>query len=173
MATRDEMATSFGAAAGAYDEGRPDYPAEAVARFLEGRTEVSRTRYPTLESHPQRELAMRQMSAGGTMVTFDLAGARFGLATCYDMRFPEQFTALARRGAHAILLPTSILGGALVICAADLAARTMIGDADLPLGMFTALIGGPAFFILLRRSRRAGAGWSARRSLPERCLRFT
>ena len=60
---------------------------------------------------------------------------------------------------HAILLPTSILGGALVICAADLAARTMIGDADLPLGMFTALIGGPAFFILLRRSRRAGAGW--------------
>lgn len=50
--------------------------AEAVARFLEGRPEVSRTRYPTLESHPQRELAMRQMSAGGTMVTFDLAGGR-------------------------------------------------------------------------------------------------
>ncbi|MCG7355103.1 O-succinylhomoserine sulfhydrylase [Roseomonas mucosa] len=50
--------------------------AEAVARFLEGRTEVSHTRYPTLESHPQRELAMRQMSAGGTMVTFDLAGGR-------------------------------------------------------------------------------------------------
>ena len=50
--------------------------AEAVARFLEGRPEVSSTRYPTLESHPQRELAMRQMSAGGTMVTFDLAGGR-------------------------------------------------------------------------------------------------
>ncbi|PZP48036.1 MAG: O-succinylhomoserine sulfhydrylase [Azospirillum brasilense] len=50
--------------------------AEAVARFLEDRPEVSRTRYPTLESHPQRELAMRQMSAGGTMVTFDLAGGR-------------------------------------------------------------------------------------------------
>ena len=50
--------------------------AEAVARFLEGRPEVSCTRYPTLESHPQRELAMRQMSAGGTMVTFDLAGGR-------------------------------------------------------------------------------------------------
>ncbi|APT56521.1 O-succinylhomoserine sulfhydrylase [Roseomonas gilardii] len=50
--------------------------AEAVARFLEGRPEVSCTRYPTLESHTQRELAMRQMSAGGTMVTFDLAGGR-------------------------------------------------------------------------------------------------
>lgn len=58
---------------------------------------------------------------------------------------------------HSILLPTSIIGGALVITGADLAARTMIGDADLPLGMFTALIGGPVFFILLRRTRRAGA----------------
>ena len=52
-----------------------------------------------------------------------------------------------------------VIGGALVITGADLAARTMVGDADLPLGMFTALIGGPVFFILLRRSRRAGAGW--------------
>ncbi|ATD70610.1 MULTISPECIES: FecCD family ABC transporter permease [Gordonia] len=60
---------------------------------------------------------------------------------------------------HSILLPTSVIGGALVITGADLAARTMLGDADLPLGMFTSLIGGPVFFILLRRSRHAGAGW--------------
>ncbi|MFW0784682.1 iron ABC transporter permease [Gordonia sp. CPCC 206044] len=60
---------------------------------------------------------------------------------------------------HAILLPSSVVGGALVITAADLAARTMLGDADLPIGMFTSLIGGPVFFILLRRSRHAGAGW--------------
>ncbi|MDL9944757.1 iron ABC transporter permease [Gordonia sp. ABSL11-1] len=60
---------------------------------------------------------------------------------------------------HAILLPASVVGGALVITAADLAARTMLGDADLPLGMFTSLIGGPVFFLLLRRSRHAGAGW--------------
>ena len=35
MATRDEMANSFGAAAAAYEQGRPDYPVEAVARLLE------------------------------------------------------------------------------------------------------------------------------------------
>ncbi len=35
MATRDEMATSFGAAAAAYEQGRPDYPLEAVAWMLE------------------------------------------------------------------------------------------------------------------------------------------
>jgi O-succinylhomoserine sulfhydrylase len=46
--------------------------AEQVARYLEGRPEVLRALYPTLESHPQRALAMRQMSAGGTLVTFDL-----------------------------------------------------------------------------------------------------
>jgi O-succinylhomoserine sulfhydrylase len=46
--------------------------AEQVARFLESRSEVARTWYPTLASHPQRELAMRQMSAGGTLLTFDL-----------------------------------------------------------------------------------------------------
>lgn len=60
---------------------------------------------------------------------------------------------------HSILLPTSVIGGALVITAADLAARTVLGDGELPLGVFTALIGGPVFFILLRRSRHAGAGW--------------
>lgn len=35
MATRDEMATSFGAAAATYEQGRPDYPVEAVAWLLE------------------------------------------------------------------------------------------------------------------------------------------
>ncbi len=60
---------------------------------------------------------------------------------------------------HSVLLPASVIGGALVIAAADLAARTMMTGADLPLGMLTSLIGGPAFFILLRRSRSAGASW--------------
>lgn len=36
MATRDDMATSFGAAAAAYEQGRPEYPADAVAWLLEG-----------------------------------------------------------------------------------------------------------------------------------------
>ncbi|QOC25145.1 MULTISPECIES: class I SAM-dependent methyltransferase [Microbacterium] len=34
MATRDEMATSFGAAVGEYERGRPSYPAEAVAWLI-------------------------------------------------------------------------------------------------------------------------------------------
>jgi O-succinylhomoserine sulfhydrylase len=39
-----------------------------VARFLEGR--VPRVLYPALRSHPQHDLAMRQMRAGGTILSF-------------------------------------------------------------------------------------------------------
>ena len=50
--------------------------AEAIARFLETQPGVKRALYPTLESHPQRDLAMAQMSGGGTLVTFELEGGK-------------------------------------------------------------------------------------------------
>ena len=53
---------------------RQSESALALARALEGCDGVAEVRYPGLPSHPQHELAMRQMSAGGTLVTFDLAG---------------------------------------------------------------------------------------------------
>ncbi|OBF13006.1 O-succinylhomoserine sulfhydrylase [Mycobacterium sp. ACS4331] len=43
-----------------------------IAQFLEGHPGVRWVRYPFLESHPQHELAKRQMSGGGTVVTFEL-----------------------------------------------------------------------------------------------------
>ncbi len=43
-----------------------------VARFLQDHPRVRRVRYPYLPSHPQFELAQRQMSGGGTVVTFEL-----------------------------------------------------------------------------------------------------
>src|SRR5690348_4219501 len=52
--------------------------AEAIARFLESHPKVSRVVYPGLPSHPQYELAKRQMSAGGTVVAFDIAGDKPG-----------------------------------------------------------------------------------------------
>ena len=45
-----------------------------VAEFLEGHSSVSWVKYPFLESHPQYDLAQRQMRGGGTVVTFELAG---------------------------------------------------------------------------------------------------
>ncbi len=55
--------------------------AEQVARFLEQHPSVARVWYPTLESHPQRALAMQQMTAGGTLVTFDLGSKEAAFAT--------------------------------------------------------------------------------------------
>jgi predicted amidohydrolase len=44
---------------------------------------------------------------GATPVVVDVDGETIGLATCYDIRFPELFRALADRGASTVLLPAS------------------------------------------------------------------
>ncbi len=66
---------------------------------------------------------------------------------------------LAIGPAHRGLLPASALGGALLLIAADLSARTVAAPAELPLGVLTALVGGPFFFWLLRRTRIRQGGW--------------
>ncbi|HEY1300311.1 MAG TPA: O-succinylhomoserine sulfhydrylase [Stellaceae bacterium] len=48
----------------------------AVARFLEAHPKVTRVIYPGLQSHPQYPLAARQMKAGGSLVSFDVAGGK-------------------------------------------------------------------------------------------------
>jgi O-succinylhomoserine sulfhydrylase len=48
----------------------------AVAQALEGHPKVAAVSYPGLASHPHHALAMEQMGAGGTVVTFDLAGGK-------------------------------------------------------------------------------------------------
>ncbi|MFD3748270.1 O-succinylhomoserine sulfhydrylase [Nocardia sp. NPDC058633] len=45
-----------------------------VAEFLETNTSVDWVKYPFLQSHPQHALAKEQMTGGGTVVTFALAG---------------------------------------------------------------------------------------------------
>ena len=45
-----------------------------IAQWLEGRDQVSWVRFPGLPSHPQYELARRQMSGPGSVITFELRG---------------------------------------------------------------------------------------------------
>jgi O-succinylhomoserine sulfhydrylase len=47
-----------------------------LARHLEGTDGVVRVVYPMLPSHPQHELALRQMEGGGTVVTFEVEGGK-------------------------------------------------------------------------------------------------
>ena len=50
----------------------------AVARFLESRPEVRRVLYPGLASHPQHNLALSQMTAGGSVLALEIAGGKAG-----------------------------------------------------------------------------------------------
>ncbi|MGW4444811.1 FecCD family ABC transporter permease [Streptomyces sp. NPDC004682] len=61
---------------------------------------------------------------------------------------------------HRVLIPASMLGGAVLLAAADVVARTAVAYADLPIGMLTALVGGPFFFWLLRTTRARAGGWT-------------
>ena len=53
---------------------------------------------------------------------------------------------------HRLLLPAAFFGGASFLVLADVVARTIVSPNELPVGVVTALIGGPFFLYLLRRS---------------------
>lgn len=54
---------------------------------------------------------------------------------------------------HRILLPSAFFGGAgfLVLC--DTASRTLFAPSEMPVGILTALLGGPFFIVLLKRRK--------------------
>ncbi|MFE2271772.1 FecCD family ABC transporter permease [Streptomyces lavendulae] len=56
---------------------------------------------------------------------------------------------------HRALLPVAALGGAVFLTLADLLARTAAAPEEIPVGVVTALVGGPFFLWMLRRSGRS------------------
>lgn len=52
---------------------------------------------------------------------------------------------------HRTLVPASLLGGAATLVVADLLARVVLAPVEIPVGVVTALIGGPFFVWLLLR----------------------
>lgn len=60
---------------------------------------------------------------------------------------------------HRVLLPASVLGGAILLLATDLIARTVVIPRELPVGVVTAMLGGPFFLWLVFRTRAAHGGW--------------
>ena len=49
-----------------------------IADFLAEQPTVTRVLYPGRSDHPQHALAMQQMTAGGTLISFDVAGGKEG-----------------------------------------------------------------------------------------------
>jgi iron complex transport system permease protein len=50
-----------------------------------------------------------------------------------------------------VLVPTSAIGGGILLCMADLIGRTIMQPVEIPSGILTAIIGSPYFLYLLRR----------------------
>ncbi len=81
----------------------------AVARFLETHPRVARVRHPGLPSHPQHDLARRQMRDFGAVVTFDVAGGAQEAARCAEAL--RLFSIAASVGStESLVLPSALLG---------------------------------------------------------------
>ena len=57
---------------------------------------------------------------------------------------------------HRLLIPSAALTGAGFLVLSDTLARTVLDGRELPVGAVTALVGGPLFIYLLRRSQAHG-----------------
>ncbi len=55
---------------------------------------------------------------------------------------------------YRLLIPASAIGGAIIVVAADLLARTIVAPTELPVGAMTAIAGAPVFIYLMRRRVR-------------------
>ncbi|WP_432104839.1 iron ABC transporter permease [Streptomyces sp. bgisy091] len=85
-------------------------------------------------------LAATAVAAAGTIVFVGLVA-------------PHAARALVGRR-HVRVVPVALLLGALLVCLADMAGRTVIAPAQLGAGLMTAVIGAPYFVYLLVRTRR-------------------
>ncbi|HEU0030762.1 MAG TPA: iron ABC transporter permease [Kofleriaceae bacterium] len=60
---------------------------------------------------------------------------------------------------HRLLVPASVLGGAVLLTVCDTLARTVTAPAQLPTGAVTAVLGGPFFVLILVGQKRRAAAW--------------
>ena len=101
----------------------------------------------------------RAAFAGGlalATLTASAAVALAGLIGFVGLVVPHGARALVGAD-HRRLLPAAALGGGLLLTACDTLARSAHPSAEIPVGIVTALLGGPFFLYLLRRRK----GWSA------------
>ena len=56
---------------------------------------------------------------------------------------------------HRLLIPAAAIGGGVFLAVCDAVARTVMAPVEIPVGVVTALCGGPFFLMILRRKRKA------------------
>ncbi len=81
--------------------------AEAIANVLAARPEVAKVFYPSLQSHPNHEVAKRQMSGFGGVVSFDLGSADRAKKFVDGLTIP--YIAPSLGGAESLVIPYSVV----------------------------------------------------------------
>ncbi|MEW6622529.1 MAG: iron chelate uptake ABC transporter family permease subunit [Bacillota bacterium] len=57
---------------------------------------------------------------------------------------------------HRVLLPASAMVGGILMVITDTVARTLLGSVEIPVGVITAILGGPFFIYLLKKKKMTG-----------------
>ena len=107
----------------------------------------------TLGVHPTRS---RMIIIGGATLGTAAAVSVSGLIGFVGIVVPHAVR-LTMSASYRVVLPVSMLGGAIFLVVADLVARTVQAPSELPVGVVTAVIGAP-FFLVVLRSRRTRQG---------------
>ena len=97
--------------------------------------------------------AERMALVGGSLATGGAVSIG-GPVAFVGIVVPHLVRLLVGSSDHRIVLPASTLFGAAFLVLCDLAARTVFSPLEIPVGIVTALIGGPFFLWLLLRQRR-------------------
>ena len=106
--------------------------------------------------------ASRGVSTQRLMLVGYLAGSLIA-GTVTSLTGPIGFVGLIvphalrlRLGAdHRLLIPTAFFAGAAFLAASDTVARMILAPTEVPIGVITAMMGGPFFIWLLRSKRRS------------------
>ena len=110
-----------------------------------GETEARHLGIP-VEALKRRVIVATGLAVGASVAFCGLIGF-VGLVVPHVLR-------LAGGAQHRYLLPASALGGAILLCAADTLARTLVPPAEIPIGIVTAMVGAPVFLGLLFQQRK-------------------
>ncbi|MFT5503336.1 MAG: iron complex transport system permease protein [Gammaproteobacteria bacterium] len=118
------------------------FHANALNALLLGEAEAGHLGF-NLQSLKLRLIVATALSVGAAVAVTGIIGF-VGLVVPHLLR-------LVVGPDYRVLLPGSALMGAILLMAADLIARTIVVPAELPIGIITAVLGGPFFLWLLMR----------------------
>jgi iron complex transport system permease protein len=104
---------------------------------------------------PVGRVRLLTLSLGAALVAAVVAVA--GPISFIALLAPHLARRLLRTSDARVVLPLAAVLGALLLSAADLLARHAFAPLDLPVGVFTTIIGGPILLVLLRRRLTTGA----------------